>query len=393
MKKLLSILTLIPCVGLMAASGDLDKTFSGDGKLSASFGGDDYGNDALELPDGKIVVAGYTDGKVLLARYTAAGVIDTTFGGGGKVLTSVGPNTEVNGLVRQKDGKLVVCGTTNGDGLVVRYNANGTLDTSFGGTGVVTTDFGGTNDELYKVVVLSTGKIVAAGGTTLSSRDMIIACYNADGTLNMGFDGDGKLVIDFNGFADGARGLAALPDDRIVVVGYAVTAGDADIALVRCMPDGSLDTSFDTDGKVVTDINGTNGNDYGNAVCLDANGNIVVAGSSDALGGTYHMVMARYSGVNGSLDTSFAGTGKFVANTINAGGSDPSDVTVQPDGKILVAGVAVDGSKYITVRYTDAGALDTGFSGDGLVTETFGLLSMARFWWLERLSRPPAMIC
>lgn len=375
MKRLLSILTLIPSMSLMAASGDLDTTFSGDGKLSSTFGVEDNGNDAFELPDGKIIVVGSSDGKVLLARYTAVGVLDTTFGTGGKVLTTIGTSAVTNGIVRQKDGKLVVCGSTDGDAFVARYSSSGVLDASFGTGGVTVTDFGG-NDYAMKVALLSTGKIIAVGAKKDANRDFAIACYLSNGALDTGFDGDGKLLVDFNGFNDEGSGLVVLADDRFVVSGYSATATDADFALVRCMPDGTFDTSFDTDGKVVTDINGTNGNDYGNAVCLDTNGNIIVVGSSDAIGGTYHMALARYNVADGSLDTSFAGTGKFVASTINPAGSDSSSVTVQTDGKILVAGGTSNSSQFITLRYTTGGILDTNFSGDGQVTETFGLASM-----------------
>src|SRR5205823_5199649 len=136
-----------------------------------------------------------------VARYNADGSLDTTFGSGGTVTTNFGPGAtydDADGVAIQSDGKIVVAGTCNRGGsdnvfAVARYNADGSLDSTFGSGGTVTTDFGlgGSDDSAYAVALQPDGKIVAAGATYLGGvpGDFALARYNPDGTLDSTFGG------------------------------------------------------------------------------------------------------------------------------------------------------------------------------------------------------------
>src|SRR4051794_20420450 len=194
-------------------------------------------------------------------RMLSAGDLDPTFGTGGKLVSEqVGFN--VNGLAVQRDGKIVAVGMLNNDFGVARLNANGTLDTSFGGngTGTTTADFGGNRGDFANTVAIQPdGKIVVAGRRDNFSivdfgdhGDFAIARFNADGTLDKSFSGDGKQTLDFTGYGDQqANALAIQPDGRIIVAGvdevHSVFNGldnDEDFAVARLLGNGKLDPSF-----------------------------------------------------------------------------------------------------------------------------------------------------
>ncbi|MFM9965933.1 MAG: delta-60 repeat domain-containing protein [Planctomycetaceae bacterium] len=150
--------------------------------------------------------------------------------------------------------------------------AAGNLDPTFGAGGLVTTGF-----EARSVAIQSDGKIVVAGTTTFDGKDAFtLERFNSDGTLDSSFDEDGKLITSFGTSRAVAASMALQADGKIVVVGYAIDGSNYDFALARYNSDGSLDTSFDEDGKLTTDF-GTP-NDYANSVVIQGDGKIVVAG-------------------------------------------------------------------------------------------------------------------
>src|SRR5439155_622700 len=220
------------------ASGSLDASFGTGGKVTTPIGSVDDEAFALVLePDGKLVAAGYSDrgsnNAVALVRYNANGSLDTSFGTGGKVTTAIGSvDDEVFALVRQPDGKLVAAGYTSGTNstafALVRYNADGSLDTSFGTGGKVTTAIGSIDDEVNALVLQADGKLAAAGYSyNGSDTDFAVARYLGqvcgdgivqapeqcdDGTANGAFtscctatcqfDGSGTSCDDGNGCTD-----------------------------------------------------------------------------------------------------------------------------------------------------------------------------------------------
>lgn len=304
----------------------------------------------------------------------APGTLDESFGNGGIVVTDFdGDNDEAKAIAIQSDGKILVAGVAkitnnNNDFALVRYNQDGSLDTSFGISGKVTTNFGNLRIDVACAIALqSDGKIILAGYTNEgdSAFNFAIARYTSNGTLDDSFDSDGKLYTNITSNQnDIAYSVAIQPDGKIVVVGY--TGTNADIAIVRYNENGTLDTGFDSDGIVTTDIDSAN--NYGRAVVIDSNNNILVGGD---FGNNTNLFVLRYSS-NGTLDTSFNSSG-YVTTSIGSGYTYGNSLFLDLNGKILLAGVAdITPSKdFAIVRYMTSGTLDTTFDTDGVVTTNF----------------------
>ncbi len=247
--------------------------------MTTDFGGTDIANAVVLQSDGKIVAVGQDSSDFALARYNADGSLDSSFGTGGKVTTDFGGSDAALAAVLQPDGKIVAVGTSAADFALARYNTDGSLDTSFGTGGKVTTDFGGT-DQAWAAVLQPDGKIVAAG---LASADFALARYNTNGSLDTSFGTGGKVTTSFEG-SDQARAVVLQPDGKIVAVGW---DNGVEFALARYNTDGLLDSSFGTGGKVTTDFGGS---DAALAAVLQSDGKIVAVGFAN----TTDFALARY---------------------------------------------------------------------------------------------------
>jgi len=337
------------------------------------------GIDAVLQSDGKILVAGYTleaDHDFVLWRYNADGTLDNGFSDDGIVTTAVGASwDEGQSVALQSDGKILVAGSSLVGGFwdfsLVRYNADGSLDTSFDGDGKLTTALTGGHDVAYQVLLQADGRIVLSGYS--DNKDFALARYNADGSLDTSFDGDGIVATSFGvgSFAPSYRS-ALQPDGKIVVAG-SFTPGPGqpyDFALARYNTDGSLDTSFDGDGKLTTAFGA--GDDFGRSVAVQSDGKIVVVGNSFN-GAIYELAVARYN-ADGSLDTSFGGDGKVTTAVGTNQQEGLQSVALQPDGRILVAGVGFNGTNddFAVVRYNTDGSLDATFDEDGILVLSVG---------------------
>jgi uncharacterized delta-60 repeat protein len=222
-------------------TGSLDTSFSGDGKQETDFGGGDEATDVALQADGKVVAvgdAGFGSGSAFaLARYNANGSLDTSFSEDGKQITSFDPGCcdgdSASGVAIQANGKIVAVGSDGQGGFALaRYNPNGSLDPSFSGEGMQETDFGVGFDFAADVTLQGDGKIVAVGRGG-PSVDFALARYNSNGSLDLTFSGDGKRTTDFGGF-DFANGVALQGDGKIVAVGEGSgTDGTEDFALAR----------------------------------------------------------------------------------------------------------------------------------------------------------------
>ncbi len=348
--------------------GSLDTSFNTNGEVTTAIGtGNDVASAVAIQSDGKIVVAGYsyngTDNDFALVRYNTDGSLDTTFNATGKVTTAIGAGNDVAYAVAiQSDGKIVGAGYSyNGsdnDFALVRYNTDGSLDTTFNSTGEVTTAIGTGNDVAYAVAIQSDGKIVAAGSSSFT--DFALVRYNTDGSLDTTFNSTGKVATTISLSFSGASAVAIQSDGRIVAAGYSYNfSGGSDFALVRYSTDGALDTSFNTTGKVTTSFSLIN--DKANAIVIQSDGKIIAAGYTDN-GNAYNytgsdFALARYT-TDGSLDTSFNTTGKvttsFESNFVGPGTSVyASAVAIQSDGKIVAAGYSYNGTEndFALVRY------------------------------------------
>ena len=365
-----SVVAAISITVALAAAGDLDSSFSDDGKLTTNIGQSyDYASAVAIQVDGKIVVAGGTvfgrHYQFVLARYNADGTLDLSFGGGdGIVITTFTGGSFALDVAIQPDGKIIAVGDAKNTSAfaAARYNTNGTLDPTFGGDGKVTTSLTPFDYEFAGSVGLQAdGKIVAAGSAL--SRFAVVR-YNTDGTLDSSFSADGKLTTNFfrnDEFDEGAEALAIQTDGKIVAGGWG--GGNVRFALARYNADGSLDSTFSGNGKVVTDL--TRGNDYLEDVAIDTDGKIIAAG-----GASKRFVLLRYN-EDGTLDPSFSGDGKKFTS-FTPGADAATGVAIQGDGKIVAVGVAGRrNGRFAVARYNTDGSLDPNFGGDGKVMTDF----------------------
>jgi uncharacterized delta-60 repeat protein len=298
--------------------GALDPTFGDGGVVVTNVvpGDDDevIEDVAVQL-DGKIVVAGFVirrgGFRFTVARYEADGDLDPSFSDDGKVITRFTEGwDEAQAVALQEDGKIVAAGTANQHRFAVaRYETDGTLDTTFGGDGMTTANLvpGQGFEVANDVAIQADGKIVAAGEAGAMSREIssrsrrtaepgsfAVVRFHDDGSLDTGFGGDGSVQTSFSRRIDRARGVAIQTDGKILAIGSAgeKAFGDSDVrfALARYEPDGSLDDTFGGDGRILTNV--TEKRDIAHAVALD-DGRFVVAGRAGGFNSTFAVL--RYS--------------------------------------------------------------------------------------------------
>jgi len=288
--------------------GSLDPTFGSGGEATASLPGLVFGVSAAAIQsDGKIVVSGIsavfndnTDSSCFVARFNIDGSLDSSFAGGIIIKDFGGTvgNEAFADVTVQSDDKIVVAGTVPGinsqdlhDFVTVRYNPNGSQDPTFGSGGIVITDLVGGVDNAVNVKVQPDGKILVAGPSSSVSPfkyDFGVVRYNPNGSLDPTFGNGGIVRTDISGTNDFAAALAVQPNGKIIVVGSA----ESDFGLVRYNPNGSLDPTFDGDGKVVTDFNSDV--DGAQDVALQPDGKIVVSGFAKI--SSFDFALARYNG-------------------------------------------------------------------------------------------------
>jgi len=243
----------------------------------------------------------------------------------------------------------------------IHFNTDGTLDATFGTGGVVTTDFGG-DDRVQGLTVQGDGKLVIAGSTDNGS-DIIVARYNAaDGSLDTTFDGDGKRFVDFAGQSAGAADVAVEASGKVVVSG--ATGGNA--VVVRLTAAGATDATYAGGaGYRTVDFGGA---DTSLRMTLDGAGRAVVAGRTNVAGDAFLFRLTT----GGDLDTTFSADGKLTLN-FGGAGDEASGVTVDDRGRIVLGGTGGSvNDDLVAARVLPDGTMDTSFSGDGLAYADFG---------------------
>jgi uncharacterized delta-60 repeat protein len=355
-----------------AAAGDLDTTFSGDGKFVTDFTtGDDLAYGVAIQADGKIVAAGQaagSGGRFALTRYNTDGTLDATFGGDGQFVTdfTTGDDVALGVAVQPSDQKIVAVGRAGGSGgrfALARYTTTGSLDPTFSGDGKLVTDFTTGDDLAYAVVIQTDGKIVAVGRGGDKGGTFALARYTTTGSLDPTFSGDGKVAANLTVDDDAAFAAAIQSDDKVVAAGY-VDGSDPKFALTRYNTNGTLDATFGGDGKVTT--NRTTGLDFAFGVAIQpSDQKIVAAGRAAVSGGRF--ALSRYN-TDGTLDASFSGDGKLTTD-FTSGDDIAFGVAIQADQKIVAAGGAGGADvTFALTRYNTNGTLDATFSGDGKLT-------------------------
>jgi uncharacterized delta-60 repeat protein len=335
------------------SDGSLDTSFGTSGKVTTDISGNTDNATAVAIQsDGKIIVAGGasngTNNDFALLRYNADGSLDTSFGTSGKVVLDFAKSDDLaKALMIQGDGKIVVAGstnnisvavTTNQDFALARFNADGTLDASFGVAGMVITDFANAADYVHALALQSDGKIVAAGSSDsngVSKTDFALARYNTDGTLDTSFGTGGKVITDFVGASDSAQAIAIQGDGKIIAVGWAFNGTNNDFAMARYNTDGTLDTGCGGSGKVLRDFAGTH--DEASAVAIQSDGKIVVGGNTQ-VGTQRDFAITRFTSFC-SVDTNFGAT-QYVSADFAGKDDRIAALTIQGDGKIVATGYA-----------------------------------------------------
>ncbi len=334
-------------VTLYATDEELDPTFHGYGLSETNFG---YGFDSAQAVaiqrDGKIVVAGWaysgSNDDFALARYLSNGSLDTTFGTGGKVMTPIGISVDrIYDMALQSDGKIVVVGHAwngfNNDFAIARYEMNGSLDTTFGGVGSVITDINGSLEDYAKAVAIgSDGKIIVAGFSDNGSRkDIALVRYLPNGTLDTAFGNGGKIHhITYGGTSEGWA-VALQSDGKIVVAGTKDDGTYYNMVAVRFLADGTPDSGFGYQGIVTVHV-ATHAYAYDLAIQRD--GKIVLAGDSlDITQGYEHLTLSRLNS-DGTLDTTFHTNGYYVLDPLETRYSDAKAVALTCKQEIIAAG-------------------------------------------------------
>lgn len=367
-----------------------------------------------------ITINSYTS-PTLLNSYTQSinlsGLLDNTFGSLGIAIKNISGFADgTRAMALQQDGKIVVVGVTNINGTVVapiatptgvfatmRYNTDGTLDTSFGpnGTGIVTYSFSGPGfvDGATGVAIQADGKIVVVGQTNIYNLAVAPAAtgtgyfgiirYNSNGTpdLSFGPNGNGTITKNFSGAGnvDGANAVSIQPDGKIIVTGGTnlgnTAPGTGSFATIRYNSNGTVDNAFGPNGNgtVTQNISGVGSVDAAFALVIQPDGKIIVAGATNTnttviTPGIFALI--RYD-ANGIRDTTF-GTNGIVTTSLSGNIDWLLDcifgISLQPDGKILVVGGkninAGNGfagvGTIVVVRYTSTGTLDSTFGQNGV---------------------------
>lgn len=370
------IVVSLGAVPIAGADGMLDPSFGNGGIVITPYTGPSTSiaaTSVVVLPDGRAVAAGWYSnlafGGMVAARYLFSGALDFSFGSGGIVAHSGGPPCPVcptgasaEDVLLQPDGRLVLVG-----GYVpfppqyffalVRLTTSGDSDPTFGTNGVVNAPGGGL---AVAGALYADGRIVAVGNPPTGPSYLIAARYTASGSADLTF-GTGGVVTLTLPQAFIVRDVALQPDGKLVIGG---TYASGDFIVVRLLPSGSLDPSFDGDGVATTNFGGV---ESGYSVIVQPDGRIVLAGSHNG-----DFALVRYL-ADGSLDTTFGNGG--LATASSGVGELPDEVILLPNGKLLVAGSTADGHPdFHLARFHPSGALDTSFGTGGFLRTDIGAL-------------------
>jgi uncharacterized delta-60 repeat protein len=346
--------------------GTLDTTFGNNGRVTTSFGGSTSAQitGLAQLTTGQLLAVGLVStgstSDVALARYNPNGSLDTAFGTNGIATVNTGATNEVvNGIIVDGSNNVYVAGNAGNNLFAARITSAGVLDTTYGTNGVTTSPgpAGSATASLQSVVLDSSGRLVASGfrgvanGTNAALSDFLVARFTTSGALDTTFNSNGYYVTDFAGQnqPDEALGLAQQTDGKLIVGGFTGNtlprAGAARFAVLRLNTDGTLDTTFATNGKFTSAPSGARYQSL-DAVGVLSDGRIVgvgVDGDPSAPAATPDAINANFAAIRlssaGVLDTSF-GTNGLATADISGNFDEARSFVVLPDGRLTLAGLA-----------------------------------------------------
>lgn len=394
MKNILfSALSLIISISSFAQDGTLDNSFGVNGKVLTNVGESTHhdGKKIKVQADGKILVAGDCLTSIsgswdfFVTRFLTDGSPDLSFGDGGSAITVMTSDLDIlSGLELQSDGKIVVAGTvdffsSNAKAGLVRYNSDGSLDSSFANDGILIDTFPNNNTAIRALSIQSDGKILIAGTQTdINGSECILLRYNSDGTRDTTFGVNGVVLNSFlDTYNKGFYDIEIQDDDKIVVGGFIYTSAGSNYLLARYNTNGSIDSTFDGDGMRTQPLIGTLDETI-IAIEIQNDGKIVA--SIEAIGNITlgnDIVLVRFNS-DGSDDTSFDSDGLVVTDLgVDIQYGIGTDLLIQNDGKIIVVGyqrIEINHNNFILLRYHSNGSLDNSFDSDGMVLTDFDAL-------------------
>ncbi len=353
-------------VGRFLDNGSLDSTFGNGGlvlstTLSRIF--------SIKIQNnGKIVAAGSGGLGFAVARYNIDGTPDTTFVANGTVSALLGNFCEGSSVCIQSDGKIVVGGSTY-DGLtndfgIIRFQSNGAVDSSFGVNGQVVLPIGTATDKLFAMAIQTDGKIIAGGTAMMTTYDEnAIARLNTNGSLDTTFSSDGIVTVAIGPYGDMLNSITLQTDNKIVTGGYSSDMTNS-FSITRFLTDGSLDTSFNSTGIKTIDFGILSA--WGSTVAMAPGNKIVLAGFVRSSMDTLVNFAVVQCNPDGSDDITFSTDGKTDVN-LGMGGDKALVMAIQADGKIIAAGTSVKGNftQLTLIRYNSNGSVDTSFGTNG----------------------------
>ena len=334
-------------VARLLPGGRLDRSFGGDGQVRIDVGGSDRALDVAAAPGGKIVVVGERSfprrSSWFVIRLLSGGARDRTFGGDGVVVTDFGRQFQgADAVAMGSNERILVAGQisngTSESWAFVRYRSGGAPDRSFGGDGRVVLSLSVSSEEVQDLAVTGTGIVAAGYAERRFVPRFAVAKLHLDGTRARGFGNRGVRLVDLGPGGDAAFGLAVQPDGKPVLGGYASAGGRTDWGVARLTAGGRLDVRFGGDGIVTTAF--TAAYELAQAVAIQGNGRIVVAGSAQGPSGTDDLALVRYL-PGGRIDGSFSGDGRAFFNPF--GENDAARDVLVHAGRIVVVGESMAG--------------------------------------------------
>jgi uncharacterized delta-60 repeat protein len=367
-----------------AAPGDLDRSFGVGGIVKTPFMEANSIDASTIQPDGKVIVVGSIrqpdfNRDFYVLRFNGNGSFDTTFGVNGKLIIVISNRDErASGVTLQADGKIIVVGTSrdssaNYNFATARLNQNGTLDTTFNTNGFAIAPSGSVSDFGTDAIVQSDNKIILCGQSpNFSNTTFTVVRYNTNGSLDTSFDGDGISKIQFSpSLNSSARSVKLQTDGKIVVAGVSsiVNFDTSGFGIARLDSNGTPDTSFGNNGTVIIDVSlGSAHQSIANELLIQPDGKIVAVGTSNSGFTTSSDFAVVRLNFDGSLDNSFGNNGKVITPIQGYNDDQAREVILQPDGKLIVGGIGkvANDTDFAIIRYNSNGTLDTIFGNKGV---------------------------
>ena len=389
-------------------NGSLDTTFSADGKTSIALlgvtPGDLFNSANFTITSaGKYLVSAESShldsvtlewtSSLFLAQFNTDGTLDTTFGGGDGVVIQELPLVPDYSMIwsgysiaLQTDGKILTAAQLQNNGLmeygILRHTASGVLDTTWGGDGLVTFSVPGMMTGYIDSVLFQTGGAVYAVGNQFvdfndTAGTTTVVRFTSTGAVDTTYGTAGVASFEMGVGNDYDIATAIFQTDGKLLIACSSTGFDSvttipgDFVIARLTTAGVLDTTFSGDGKLTTDFGA---DDVDPIIKIDVNGKILVAGTTfDYVKQIGDFVVARYN-TDGSLDTTFGTGGKFTTKFPEM--ATVTDLEIQADGKIILAGAVSDGglfaggpSDFALVRLNSNGTLDNTYVGQNNAPE------------------------